>query len=68
VDVDQSILIGDALSDIQAGQAAGIHRTVLVRTGRGARQVSLPYPLGMKSFTVLPDLFQALKAQNWLST
>jgi D-glycero-D-manno-heptose 1,7-bisphosphate phosphatase len=67
LDVDQSILIGDALSDILAGQAAGIRHTILVRTGRGSRQVSLPYPPGTKSFTVLPDLFQALLAQNWLS-
>lgn len=35
VDLERSFLVGDALSDIEAGALAGC-RTVLVRTGRGA--------------------------------
>lgn len=36
-DLNNSIMIGDALSDIQAGQAAKATSTILVRTGRGRR-------------------------------
>jgi D-glycero-D-manno-heptose 1,7-bisphosphate phosphatase len=32
-------MVGDAITDMQAGRAAGA-RTVLVRTGRGAEQLS----------------------------
>jgi D-glycero-D-manno-heptose 1,7-bisphosphate phosphatase len=34
IDLSQSILIGDKLSDIQAGIAAGINNNYLVRTGK----------------------------------
>jgi D-glycero-D-manno-heptose 1,7-bisphosphate phosphatase len=37
VDLGQSFMIGDAISDLQAGQAAGCH-TAMVLTGRGAEQ------------------------------
>jgi D-glycero-D-manno-heptose 1,7-bisphosphate phosphatase len=67
VDLNQSILIGDALSDIQAGQAAGIKQTILVRTGRGADQLNQPFPPELKPFSVQPDLYQALQASHWLA-
>jgi D-glycero-D-manno-heptose 1,7-bisphosphate phosphatase len=35
IDLRRSIMIGDNLSDVQAGQAAGIEQLVLVRTGLG---------------------------------
>ncbi|HUS15776.1 MAG TPA: HAD-IIIA family hydrolase, partial [Chloroflexia bacterium] len=34
-----SVMIGDALSDVQAGQRAGVRGTILVRTGRGQGQL-----------------------------
>jgi len=34
-------MVGDALSDIQAGESAGIGQTVLVETGRGNAHLSL---------------------------
>jgi D-glycero-D-manno-heptose 1,7-bisphosphate phosphatase len=67
IDLSHSILIGDAMSDLLAGQAAGIHQTILVRTGRGADQESLPFPPQLKPFAVYSDLQQALQAVNWLA-
>jgi D-glycero-D-manno-heptose 1,7-bisphosphate phosphatase len=36
LDLSRSLMIGDALTDIWAAQAASVGRTALVRTGRGA--------------------------------
>jgi D-glycero-D-manno-heptose 1,7-bisphosphate phosphatase len=41
IDLRRSYLIGDAWTDIAAGQAVNC-RCILVRTGRGAEQASLP--------------------------
>lgn len=41
IELNATYLIGDALSDIMAGKAAGC-RTILVRTGRGAAQLNSP--------------------------
>jgi D-glycero-D-manno-heptose 1,7-bisphosphate phosphatase len=38
IDLTQSWMIGDALTDLQAGQAAGVSNSLLVLTGRGAAQ------------------------------
>jgi histidinol phosphatase-like enzyme len=38
LDLASSIMIGDALTDIMTGQAAGLRHTILVRTGRDAVQ------------------------------
>lgn len=38
LDLAQSWMIGDALTDLQAGQAAGVSNSLLVLTGRGAGQ------------------------------
>jgi D-glycero-D-manno-heptose 1,7-bisphosphate phosphatase len=38
IDLLRSALIGDALSDLAAGRAAGVGWTALVRTGRGAEE------------------------------
>jgi D-glycero-D-manno-heptose 1,7-bisphosphate phosphatase len=34
IDTSQSILIGDRMSDLQAGRAAGVGRCFLVRSGQ----------------------------------
>lgn len=60
LDLRNSILIGDALSDILAGQAAGVQTNVLVRTGRGAHQASLANTISIKPFLVYDTLAQAL--------
>jgi D-glycero-D-manno-heptose 1,7-bisphosphate phosphatase len=61
IDLAKSILIGDNLSDLQAGQAAGVARLALVRTGLGAQQLTLPLPADLKSFDIYTDLFEALQ-------
>ena len=60
VDLTRAALIGDALTDIEAGQAAGC-RTVLVLTGRGRRELERATAAGKHSFIVAPDLSAATK-------
>ena len=60
IDLKNSILIGDALSDIMAGQTAGIQKNVLVRTGCGAVQANLANTVSVEPFLVYDTLAQAL--------
>ena len=62
INLDRSILIGDALSDLQAGQAAGVKITALVRTGRGTEQARAPQAKTLAPFLVFDHLQQALEA------
>jgi D-glycero-D-manno-heptose 1,7-bisphosphate phosphatase len=59
VDLDQAVMVGDALTDIAAGKAAGC-RTVLVRTGRGAAQLALPEARLYRPNAVARDLADAV--------
>lgn len=61
IDLQNSILIGDALSDILAGQQAGIPRNVLVLTGRGLVQSTLPLASQIPEFLTYENLFDALE-------
>lgn len=61
LDLMHSILIGDALSDLQAGLAAGIPVNALVLTGRGADQLKLMDTNSVSLFQVFPDLSAALE-------
>lgn len=60
LDLSQSILIGDALSDIEAGQAAGVGQVALVRTGLGSEQEKLARAAALANFRVFDTLDQAL--------
>ena len=62
LDLSRSIMIGDALSDIQAGQSAGIRKNVLVLTGRGQAQAQLPRPEKLRPFLIFATLAEALAA------
>jgi D-glycero-D-manno-heptose 1,7-bisphosphate phosphatase len=62
LDLSRSILIGDALSDIQAGQSAGVRKNVLVLTGRGLSQSQLPRSEKLKPFLIYATLADALAA------
>ena len=54
------MLIGDAYSDLLAGQAAGLRQTALVLTGRGAAQIRQRKPRRLKPFLTFDSLSQAL--------
>ena len=60
IDLNCSILIGDALSDIQAGRAAGVAQTALVLTGRGSQQLLLPKASKLQPLLTFPNLASAL--------
>jgi D-glycero-D-manno-heptose 1,7-bisphosphate phosphatase len=60
LDLSRSILIGDAISDLQAGQAAGVRWTALVRTGLGAGQATLPISSQMGPYGIYENVSDAL--------
>ncbi len=60
LDLSNSIMIGDALSDIIAGQTAGVGQNVLVYTGRGLAQSNLPLANKISPFLVYENLLDAL--------
>jgi len=60
LDLSNSIMIGDALSDIIAGQTAGVGQNVLVYTGRGLAQSKLPLASQISPFLVYENLLDAL--------
>ncbi|MBK9925963.1 MAG: HAD family hydrolase [Anaerolineales bacterium] len=60
LDLRSSWMIGDAWSDIQAGQSAGVRGTIIVKTGRGSEQLLLPRPINVTDYLVCNDLSQAM--------
>lgn len=56
IDLSRSIMVGDALTDVQAGRAAGVAHAVMVLTGRGAAQAQLPQAEAMAPIPVYADL------------
>jgi D-glycero-D-manno-heptose 1,7-bisphosphate phosphatase len=59
LDLRRSFLIGDALSDIQAAQAAGVW-PIMVRTGRGAGQLQSTSFSGQPELVIVDDLQAAV--------
>ncbi len=60
INLSASIMIGDALTDIMAGQAAGVGRNMLVLTGRGAEQSKLPRPTDLIPYEFYESLHIAV--------
>jgi D-glycero-D-manno-heptose 1,7-bisphosphate phosphatase len=61
LDLERSILIGDAVTDIQSGQAAGIPTNILVETGRGSAQLQL-FPISsILRYLIYSDLASAVE-------
>lgn len=55
VDLKRAVLIGDALTDIEAGAAVGC-KTILVLSGRGREQLAQALAAGTTGFTIAWDL------------
>lgn len=60
IDLNNSIFIGDAISDLKAAQSAGVPTRILVRTGRGADQFQQARPVDLEPFEVFEDLLEAI--------
>ncbi len=63
LDLQRSWMIGDAWSDVQAGEAAGMRGTILLKTGRGSEQLLQPrleMVTGNLVFDNLPLAFEAI--------
>ncbi len=63
-DLSRCGLVGDAVTDILAGQAVGC-TTVMVRTGRGTEQFQIAAHMTLNSFHLSDDLGDAVE---WLLT
>lgn len=61
VDLSGAVMVGDAETDLQAGEAAGC-TGILVRTGRGAAQETTMLQKGQEGFLVYDDLLSAVRA------
>jgi D-glycero-D-manno-heptose 1,7-bisphosphate phosphatase len=64
LDLASSWMIGDAWSDLLAGQAAKLQGVILVKTGRGTQQLLQPKPESLRNFLIFNDLFDALGSIN----
>ncbi len=62
LDLQHSWMIGDAWSDVQAGEAAGIHGAILLKTGRGAEQLRQAHLETATTNLVFDNLPLALEA------
>jgi D-glycero-D-manno-heptose 1,7-bisphosphate phosphatase len=56
INLEDSLMVGDALSDLQAGRAAGVADNYLVLTGRGKDQLRLPEAALIRSFETINSL------------
>jgi D-glycero-D-manno-heptose 1,7-bisphosphate phosphatase len=61
IDLTRSVMIGDAVTDVQAGHAAGA-QSILVRSGRGEAQSALLQSNGLNHVPVCADLEEAVQA------
>jgi phosphoglycolate phosphatase-like HAD superfamily hydrolase len=53
-------MIGDAWSDLLAGQSAGARGLIMVRTGRGLDQTREPKPESLQGYSLVDDLEKAV--------
>lgn len=61
IDLSRSVMIGDALTDVQAAIAAGV-RPMLVRSGRGHREEARLVRAGLAHVPVFADVAAAIDA------
>ena len=59
LDVSRSWMVGDAWSDLLAGQAANVRGAIMVKTGRGNEQLLQPQPKELDIFHLVEDVLVA---------
>ena len=67
IDISASFLVGDKLSDIEAGKAAGCLKSVLVKTGHGLEELEkygVPNPQELAIAADLPAAVEVLLSQS----
>jgi D-glycero-D-manno-heptose 1,7-bisphosphate phosphatase len=62
LDLASAWMVGDAWSDLLAGQSAGLQGTIMVKTGRGMSQLLEAQPAGIAPFIVCDNLLGAYRA------
>ena len=62
LDLQRSWMIGDAWSDVQVGQSAGVRHSILLRTGRGPEQLLRRCPEELAGYLIFDSLPLALEA------
>jgi D-glycero-D-manno-heptose 1,7-bisphosphate phosphatase len=60
LDLRRSWMIGDAWSDVLAGQTAGVRQSILLKTGRGGEQLLQPRPENIVNQLIFDNLALAL--------
>ncbi len=60
LDLRRSWMIGDAWSDVLAGQTAGVRQSILLKTGRGGEQLLQPRPENVVNHLIFDNLALAL--------
>jgi D-glycero-D-manno-heptose 1,7-bisphosphate phosphatase len=60
LNLTRSICVGDAISDLQAAQNAGVGTRILVRTGRGSDQLKLAEATHLAPFLVFDSLTEVV--------
>jgi D-glycero-D-manno-heptose 1,7-bisphosphate phosphatase len=60
LDLPRSWMIGDAWSDVLAGQSAGVQLAILLKTGRGREQLLQSRPANVTNHLILDNLTLAL--------
>jgi D-glycero-D-manno-heptose 1,7-bisphosphate phosphatase len=61
LDLERSVMVGDAFTDLLAAKAAGVPRLALVRTGRGEEQIVLAEKFKFLKFALYANLLDALE-------
>jgi D-glycero-D-manno-heptose 1,7-bisphosphate phosphatase len=61
LDLRSSWMVGDAWTDLLAGQSAGVQGTIMVRTGRGATQLLQNHHEDIKPYLICDDVFDAFQ-------
>lgn len=67
LDLKDAVVIGDAMSDVDAAHAAGC-KAILVETGRGSEQLAMATAAGRNGFAVARDLSGAVELLLGAST